>query len=345
MSTDPQEQSNSETTDERKSSPRKRDLIDWLDAIAKFLTPAVLFIATLIAARLGNDIQRQIAEVTTSSQERISGTTLLSEREKAESQLRADMFSSLIGPIAGDQKSGLSVEREQLLVELLALNFHEHFEVKPLFERVDKHLAIRGMQGARQSLRSIARRIIDRQIAMLQKEENTQSPAEMGAKVYSFAIVEPNEPKALNQEQQQYMDGLKQTDGKVYEVYDEIQGLISPDGNYNVTMVISDADWEKHEFKARIYLCPGTVHKCSPVEGEPTKMDISPTWSDLPLTDNTLFPNGNRFAVVVYRVSRPPDVMLSTARLKFIWFPKDYYTPRERPLDSKKFLELVGKKS
>ena len=53
------------------------------------------------------------------------------------------MFSSLIGPIAGPQTNGkaLSPDREQLIAQLLALNFNENFELKPLLEDAGERLA------------------------------------------------------------------------------------------------------------------------------------------------------------------------------------------------------------
>jgi hypothetical protein len=62
------------------------------------------------------------------------------------------------------------------------------------------------------------------------------------------------------------------------------------------------------------------------------------TWYDLPLTDNTLLPDGNRFAFTLAAVMKGKE-----ATLRLIWFPKDYITPRERPLDYRQYLQLVGK--
>ena len=96
------------------------------------------------------------------------------------------MFHDLIGPIVGSEKSSgnISLDRQRLLVELLALNFHEHFELKPVMVHVDERLAheeIPGMdqsqrENARGSLRSVARRVLQSQLAMLTKAENPSSP-------------------------------------------------------------------------------------------------------------------------------------------------------------------------
>jgi len=120
---------------------------------------------------------------------KLSAVTLISEREQAQSQLRASMFSNLITPISGPSKEKeIGPHRERVLVELLALNFHEDFEFKPLMLHVDKRLSkacnpnhdaekndekkISKEQAKedRASLRSIARRITSKQIKTLIKE-------------------------------------------------------------------------------------------------------------------------------------------------------------------------------
>lgn len=60
--------------------------------------------------------------------------------------------------------------------------------------------------------------------------------------------------------------------------------------------------------------------------------------------DNTLLADGNRFAIVLSTVNAEPEMILKQATLQVIWFPRNFFTPRERPLDYDKFLELVGKR-
>src|SRR5712692_7942001 len=98
----------------------KPRILDWLEVLAKLLGASAVLVVALFANSL---------------QSRLTGISIQSQREQAESQLRASMFNSLISPIAGLQKDGMmSADREVLLTELLALNFHENFELKPLME-------------------------------------------------------------------------------------------------------------------------------------------------------------------------------------------------------------------
>ena len=123
---------------------------------------------------------------------KMSAITLINKREQAQSEFRSNMFGHLISPYQGSVE--VSPHRECVLVKLLVLNFHEDFEFKPLMLHVDarlaeiyKHINIEYKPGEseyekemekrqkrqaeydRNSLRSIARFVTNRQIAMLIK--------------------------------------------------------------------------------------------------------------------------------------------------------------------------------
>ena len=74
---------------------------------------------------------------------KMSSITLINQREQAESELRSNMFRHLITPVSGPHIDSNEIDphRECVLVKLLALNFHENFELKPLMIHVDKRLA------------------------------------------------------------------------------------------------------------------------------------------------------------------------------------------------------------
>src|SRR5262249_79590 len=86
--------------------------------------------------------------------------------------LRSSMFKELVAPLltSGDsaanaQADATRPERLALLAQLLALNFHEHFELGPLLLYVDN---LPNQTAENQSrLRSVARRVISRQLAVL----------------------------------------------------------------------------------------------------------------------------------------------------------------------------------
>jgi hypothetical protein len=62
----------------------------------------------------------------------------------------------------------------------------------------------------------------------------------------------------------------------------------------------------------------------------PIEFTLSPY--SFPFSDNTLLPSGNRFGIYLTRIDIVPGV-LRVMRLSFVWFPKDFVPPRERPFE------------
>ena len=323
----------------------RRHLLDWLDTIAK-LVGAFAVVAVAVFAN--------------SLQTRVTGVSIQSQREQAESQLRASMFTSLIAPIVGSQKDGqIPADRERLLAELLALNFHENFELKPLMEDADQRLAAEAdakrrapseAVDVRESLWSIARRIAERQKASIAWEwatfkSNQRQEARLpgfllgswraaaqsnvqGCEVY-FLDIDPSPRRP---------DIIKAGSScELAVAFKETVELTSPDGNYTLRLVVSNPDWKNQtvQFSAQPFLSGQDSAKPT----DPTyAFDL--TWFDLPLTDNTLLPDGNRFAAYL----RTVYPQLQKVVVAVMWFPKGYFTPRERPLNYSEVQELLGRK-
>ena len=190
------------------------------------------------------------------------------------------------------------------------------------------------------------RRITDRQIAELQKEKN-----EPGAKVYTIYVTEKPDKNDSVQEtvfknleiltgssKDQVGASKEQTDSFIYVVGDNKPAEVpSPDNRHNFAFYVQPY-WMEEKFLISIYEKMGDNFKMID--------KISSTWADLPLTDNMRFSDVNRFSVVPYKIvlKNKESSPLNYAILKFIWFPRGYYTLRERPLDQETYLELVGKK-
>src|SRR2546426_785220 len=69
-----------------KRANAKARILEWLEVLAKLLGASAVLVVALFANSL---------------QSRLTGVSIQSQREQAESQLRASMFNSLISPIAG----------------------------------------------------------------------------------------------------------------------------------------------------------------------------------------------------------------------------------------------------
>ena len=332
------------------SNGGKRTLLEWLDVAAKLVGA----FAVLAVAVFANSLQS-----------RLSGISIQSQREQAESQLRASMFNSLISPIVGSQKDGKPVpaSREVLLAELLALNFHENFELKPLMEDAAARLVAEsresrppqaGTPDVREPLWSIARRTAERQRASIAREwdalgagggertskrgfltdlfRNRARPDRGGCETYTLIV----DPKTERHNQRVLPD----LDCHIVAAFRDAVDLTSPDGSYILRIWPREADWENQT----VIL---TVWPFRAEQGSPRKTDTSYrftlTWFDLPFTDNTLLPDGNRFALYLRVHDSDPDTQKVT--IMVMWFPVGYFTPRERPLNYREVQDLLGLKA
>lgn len=325
--------SDGEDTRKGSSSHWLRELLDWT---VKFIPALATIAVALIAHRF---------------QSSMTATTLLSEREKADSQLRATMFSDLIGPIVGPDKSGtVDVDRERILAELLALNFHEHFELKPLLLHVDRRLAAEITSGSssvteqsRESLRSIARRVISRQTALLSKKEGSE-PREQQTRIVRLDLANPPAEEKVPR---------FPTERAPYELvrkFDEPIEIESPSKAYKLYLVFDSLDL----FNQTVHVDVSIFANGSADATEAAHNDFVLSWFDFPFTDNTLLADGTRFALVldqvddlVARLSEEEKKGLKVAslpRLKvdLIWFPTDYFAARERPTNYRQFREKLG---
>jgi hypothetical protein len=313
-----------------KSKGRFAEVLDWLVKLLPiFATIAVAVIADHYKVAL-----------TTS--------TLLSEREKADSQLRTEMFSKLVDPISGG-KGGteVTVERERLLAELLALNFHEHIELKPLLLYVDRKLAganaedksqeTKELKRSRQSLRAVARLVSARQTAQLTKVNGDEN-AEASTHVLRLDVGPPIPPAQVSE--------LPGASDVIVKKFAEPFEIPHPSGKYKLWLTMGKPDLQNETLPvdASIYATGKNQEK------EQAHHAFELSWFDFPLTDNTLLADGTRFAIVLEQIYDLNERLAKDAqgepvwrvKIKIIWFPRDYISARERPTNHREFRRNLG---
>ena len=315
--------------------------------VALKLTPAV---ATGLAAWIAYDYQARSA-----------GVSLLNQREQAETQLRASMFNNLIAPIAGpvkDQRIG--ADEQRVLVELLVLNFHEHVEFKPLLLNADRRIAseikpAEAADAARRSLRSAVRRVLDRQLAVLQKDCVTawagasdaaaRRPQGCREQPDILTFCEPVAGAAGSDRATLNVGGtpcmrISRTGGQTASVD-------APDGRYQLSVAVESADWHEQTFDVSVLWSRDYV----PVNAVPFQL----TRYDLPFTDNTILDPDHRFALVVKDFRRDADCASAPAvaggapdslkchvlNLWVVWFPPRYILPYERPVNFQEIRRIL----
>ncbi len=313
------------------------DVLDW---IVKLLP----VIATIAVTILADGYKTSL-----------TASTLLSEREKADSQLRSQMFATLVDPISGS-KSGeiVPLERQRLLAELLSINFHEHIGLKPLLTHVDAKLAIesndsdaakaRAAKESRNSFHQIARTVISRQTAMLARSSG-DTAGESGAKIQKLDIGAPDPGKGFAEYKR------SSGDHNQLRVFGELIETEGPTKNEYLLISVSNPNWENESFRISV-----GIYSRNSSDPEPlARHEFDVSWFDFPLTDHTLLADGTRFALVldeVYDLNDKifvgekimPNATNSTRRVKMniIWFPKDFIAAHERPTNHRQFLKNIG---
>ncbi|HSQ69126.1 MAG TPA: hypothetical protein VLM41_03505 [Steroidobacteraceae bacterium] len=329
----------------------------WANILNKLAVPIMSVSATILGTWL-----------TLTISERNNARAMINQREQAESNLRSNMFSQLVNPLidqsraaaadgaAGDAAAERArADRLTLLAELLALNFHEHFELGPLLryvERLDQQ-----SEQNRRTLRSVARRVTGRQIAMLGQSHDGGCPSEPDRGTF-FEEIWLEAPVAEPPSGQRCFlyaaeEGADSTTPELAcsagqpDLSRTIKPLVavSPDCRDRLVISLGDLDWTRETVGVEIFVQSrkqrGDSWESSPQESQ---MEFTLSPYSLPFSDNSLLRSGNRFGLYIRQVEQPketcelPDCDPGQSeprwmRLSFIWFPTDFFPPRERPTD------------
>lgn len=295
-----------------------------LDVLVKLTVP----LSAVLAAYLASNFAA-----------RSSLQSLVSQREQSDTTLRATMFGQLVGPIVGPAKDGTQLPdplQYALLVKLLALNFHEHFEFGPLMQSANDRLAAAAgtlspetIDGARQELRSVAHRIIDRQISSL-GEDPARSCAPNGSSDVTFWVFANGYPESDLLEMRKVAD-KSVLFYRLGQSSDPLPLVTAPNCSDTLTVSFSQPNWGADSIDVQIF------RNQSGAGAARDSYDFQVTPFSFPFSDNTLFEDGNRFAFYQKEVQRPDakvrDVAMMVVKLK--WFPQYFYPPTERPSNGK----------
>jgi hypothetical protein len=205
-----------------------------------------------------------------------------------------------------------------------------------------------GGEDPREQLWSIARRISERQKATISREwaafRSAQAerifplnyvlgPKSAEASTQGCEVVNITVDSMLEQHSAPVAaDASCQTSVAFRDVF----YVRSVDGNYTLRMAAVKPNWVDQNVVVSAQ--PFLSSQSKPKATDPS-YNFKLSWLDLPLTDNTILPDGNRFAVYLR------SVYSQTLMITVMWFPKGYFTPRERPLNYNEVQELLGRTS
>lgn len=149
----------------------KKDTWDKIQVISSAIV--IPLTVAILAFFANNYLEKRQA-----SEERIQlYSELMGKREASESALRKDMFSSIIDSFVNDKNE--SLEEDTLNIELLAYNFHDSLNLKPLFVHLQNKIkASEDPKDKKDKLLTrleiLSEEIIDSQLYVLKEVADTE---------------------------------------------------------------------------------------------------------------------------------------------------------------------------
>jgi hypothetical protein len=275
---------------------KKRDAWDKIDILMRpvggLLTAAAIAMLGFITSSALN--QRQATDTNTRLY-----TELMSRREESESALRKDMCVSIINSFVNPRDTGLSAS--VLNLEMLAYNFHESLNLKPLFEEMRRRV-MRAEGEAKtpearaenaaylNRLESMAREIVRRQMIVL----------EGVGKRFDRTIELTGDPEGTSLEPATLtLDGVPTT----------------------FAIDVLGIDRANHEIRIGL-----NIETPDPEQGRQTKVaTFGVSYFDFPMIDNTRLLSGQRCSVVLNSISD------QSADITLVLFPGTYASLKEKP--------------
>lgn len=234
---------------------------------------------------------------------------LMSKREEADSALRKDMFVSIIQSFV--DPGTVSLEKNVLNLELLAYNFHEALNLKPLFVHVAKQVqAARDPNKAdyQERLERVAHEVSQKQIMVLGGAGRTFD------RVVDLESLRASQAAgiALDEETLE-VDGIK----RVFRIR------------------VMEENPETREFRALLTVA-------TPKGEGREETNVSEFWVgafDFPMIDNVRLLPDQRAAIVLNRYDQ------TSAYITLIYFPGSYAGLKEKPYFQEVMKQLLSSQS
>lgn len=218
---------------------------------------------------------------------------LISQREQAESALRKDMFVSIIDAFL--KPEAISNDVKILNMELLAYNFHESLNLKPLFAYLQRKVGESKedetvKKKLRGRLEKVASDVTGKQMLVL---------AEVGQKfdsTFDLETVRDHQDDVVADKRTLKLDGIERT--------------------FQLRPLKVDNDNHELQFRLKIV---------GPKPGEENEFDFWVGFYDFPMIDNTRLAHDQRCAVVLNKFEE------DRAEITLIYFPGSRASLKEKP--------------
>lgn len=220
---------------------------------------------------------------------------LMSRREEAEASLRKDMFQSIIASFLTPTTDSLSAR--VLNLELLAYNFHDSLNLKPLFLEVQRQLR-RSTDPEKADylarLNRVAREISAKQLFALEgKGQSFRRTADLEALAAAGAAGLALDPETVT------------VDGRTFEV--------------GLRVLKVDTEQQQLTVRMRVTVSDGSAALPD------SRANFTVGFYDFPVIDNTRLPSGVRCAATLANFSP------MSADVVTVCFPGEYASLKDRP--------------
>ncbi len=275
---------------------RKRDKWDKLSILMRplggLLTAAGITLLGFITSSALN--QRQAIDTNTRLY-----TELMSRREESESALRKDMFVSILNSFVNPRDTGIAPS--VLNLEMLAYNFHESLNLKPLFEEMRRRVT-RGLKESKTDAERVENEEYLHRLEIMSRE--------------------------IVRRQMIVLQGVGKSFDRTIDLADDPSGTTLEPATLTLedvptTFLIDVLDVDRENREVRIGL---SIETPDPEEGRQTKVaTFGVTYFDFPMIDNTRLAGGQSCSVVLNAFSD------QSADITLVLFPSSYASLKEKP--------------
>jgi len=275
---------------------KKRDAWDKLDILMHPMGGLLTAIALTVLGFITSSALSQRQAIDTNTR---LYTELMSRREESESALRKDMCVSIINSFVNPRDTGLGAS--VLNLEMLAYNFHESLNLKPLFMEMRRRVMREQAEAKTPAARAENTEYLDRLETM-------------GREIVRRQMI--------------VLEGVGKTFDRTIDLTGDPGGTsLEPAtltlGDVPTTFAIDVLGVDRENREIRLGL---NIETPDPEQGRQTKVaTFSVSYFDFPMIDNTRLIGGQRCAVVLNSMSD------QSADITLVLFPGTYASLKEKP--------------
>ncbi len=270
---------------------------DFWDKLGVVLSPIGGLLTAVAVAGVGFYGSHMLEKRQTAETNARLYSELMSKREESESGLRKDMLMAVVQSFLQPDVAS-SLDNRVLKLELLAYNFHESLDLRPLFEDLARrlHRAPKSEQNDNLLLRvtTVGREIANKQLFALEGRgrsfRRTVDFEEMRNAGRAGIALEPED-------------------------------VILEGSRYTVNLRALKVEDLDQQVQIRLEVKPAASEADSAV----TRAQFAVSYFDFPLIDNTRLSNGQRCAVMLSNFGK------AAAELTTICYPGEYASVKDRP--------------